>query len=324
MADIQYDKVIHIDIGFNDAAVANYVGITNVVYFSEEVVSPDGDLVDPMTMINGWNPAGIHQNHKYWKLQFQLDTNWSHLANPENYWAYTQNVDAGDTTPAIVDAAANPAIGYFVVHIREPDGTLLKFTYTDEDTNSLWCVGEKTEYNNETGERRQTTTFDFICLIEKAIGVGAAVAAMPLQGPAKIKRIDLVRTNADTGANIIRFSDEFIMAMTPQFIPNTYLGVGMKQDEKFRKIIMVFDSETDIFDEMLAIVGAQVAAATQFEVEFNLTDVGTVTGLTEKWAYAFANTWMTARRPGKIDDTSGRSTFEYEFISWGARTITQA
>ena len=65
MVDRKYDKVVQVDIGFNSLAAGNFVTITNVVYFADRVMSPDGDLVEQLSMINSWNPAGVHQNHKY-------------------------------------------------------------------------------------------------------------------------------------------------------------------------------------------------------------------------------------------------------------------
>ena len=73
MTDFKFDKVTQVRIGY-DATAAGYVAIENVVSFASRVVSPDGDLVDPLTMINAPNPAGVHQNHKYWELELTLDT----------------------------------------------------------------------------------------------------------------------------------------------------------------------------------------------------------------------------------------------------------
>ncbi len=323
MTDTKYDIVTHVDIGFDDAAVANYVGIVNVVYFTEKVISPDGDLVDPLAMINSYIPGGVHQNHKYYELTLRLDTNWyEDSGTPEDYWAYNEITETGvGASRAIKDILANSSIQYFVVHIRKHDGTLLKYTYADEDLNVIWCIGEVSEVSNETGEKHVgTTTFTFICLQDKVVGVGAAVGVDALEGPGKIKRIKTVGTNSDTTANVLSFKDEFMMKMTPQFIPNVFKGVGLKQDEKFRHLTVTLDSETDVFDEMLKIESAQVVAASEFEVVFVMDDTA---GTEEKWAYTVANCWMNKREEGRADDTSGRNTTEYHFITWGAKTVTQ-
>lgn len=324
MTDTKYDKVLHVDIGFDDAAVANYVGICNVVYFAEKVISPDGDLLDPLSMINSVNPGGVHQNHKHFELTLCLDTNWyEDVAAPEAYWAYTEVTETGvGASRAIKDILANSSIQYFVVHIRLHDGTLVKYTYADEDENVIWCISEVAEVSNETGEKHAgMTTFKFICLQDKIVGVGAVVDVDADEGAGKIKRIKTVGTNSDTTANVLRFKDEFLMKMTPQFVPNVYKGVGLKQDEKFRHLTVTLDSETDVFDEMLKIESAQIVAATEFEIVFVMDDAAATT---EKWAYTVANCWMSKREEGRADDTSGRNTTEYHFITWGAKAVTQA
>lgn len=322
MTDIKYDQVSHVDIGFDDAHVDNYVGITNVVFFAEKVISPDGDLVDPLAMINSIIPGGVHQNHKYWELTLQLDTNWyEDNTKKYEYWAYNEKTETlVAASRAIKDILANSSIEYFVVHIKKHDGTYVKYTYADEDTDVLWCISEVSEISNETGVRKQTTTFKFICLQEKAEGVGAAVAEDADEGAGKIKRIQSVGTKGDTTENVLSFRDEFVMKMTPQFIPNRFKGVGLKQDEKFRRLTVVLDSETDVFDEMLKIESAQVVAADEFEVIFVMDDAA---GTTETWAYTVANTYMSKREEGKADDTSGRNTTEYHFITYGAKSVAQ-
>lgn len=166
----KYDIVTLVEIGRIDA---DHVNITNVVGFAERIVSPDGSMLDPLSVINTWRPGGVHQNHKYWEMELVLDTNWlPDDTAPTAYWEYTQNVDAGNTTPAIVDAGANPSIEYFVVTIREHDGTVTTMTYADGTAivpkpNQVWCVGKTTEISNEKDRRHQTTTFRLICLTER-------------------------------------------------------------------------------------------------------------------------------------------------------------
>jgi len=320
MVDIKYDKVLQVDIG---RTAADFCSITNPVYFAEKVVSPDGDLVDPLSMINGWNPGGVHQNHKYWELTLCLDTNYyPDDANPEQYWAYYQNVDLADTLPAIVEDGANPDIEWFVVHVRQHDGTYEKFTYSALDTNVLWCVGETSEFSNETGERHQTVAFKFICLQERVRedDVVPVPEGAP-QGVGKVKRINNVRTGGVDSVNILGCKEDFVMVNTPQFVPNTYQGVGLKQDEKYRVLTVTVDSETDIFDSMMNITAAQAAAGTDFLVDFTMDDTA---GTVETWTYEHAKTYMSKREEGRINEAKGRETIEYTFISYGTKSITQA
>ena len=112
------------------------------------------------------------------------------------------------------------------------------------------------------------------------------------------------------------------MNTTPQFVPNTYQGVGLKQDEKYRVITIILDSESNIFDNMIAIIAAQAVALTDFEVDLVMDDTA---GTTETWAYTpVASIYMSNRKEGRIDEATGRKTIEYEFICYGSKGITQA
>ncbi len=159
----KYDKVTDIEIGYD---AGNHVTITNVLYFSSRVVSPDGDMVDPMTRINDFNPGGIHQNHKYWELEFATDTDWlTNTADPATRWAYTQQTETGVAASRAIDEDGdNSTIQWFLVNIREHDGTATTLQYADEDTNVLMCISEVSEFSNEDGTPHQTVTFRFICL----------------------------------------------------------------------------------------------------------------------------------------------------------------
>ena len=164
--NVKYDVVNLIEIGRTGGDHSN---ITNVVSFADRVVSPDGSMLDPLSVINTWNPGGVHHNHKHWLMEMVLDTNWRHIVtNPGvGYWEYYQWVDFANSLPAIVNAGPNTPIEYFVVTIREHDGTITTLTYADEETNILWLVGKTTEISNEKGARHQTTTFRFICFKER-------------------------------------------------------------------------------------------------------------------------------------------------------------
>ncbi|GAG18302.1 unnamed protein product, partial [marine sediment metagenome] len=73
MAEYIFDKVINIGIGWNGA---NHVDIENVLAFAERVVSVEGDMVLPISVINDQNPDGVHHSHKYLELLMVLDTDW--------------------------------------------------------------------------------------------------------------------------------------------------------------------------------------------------------------------------------------------------------
>ena len=159
----KYDKVTNIEIGYD---ALNHVTPTNVLYFTSRVVNPDGDMVDPMTRINDLNPGGVHHNHKYWELEFALDTDWlTDTTDPSTRWAYTQQTETGvAASRAIKEAADNSTIQWFLVNIREHDGTATTLQYADEDLNVLMCTSEISELSNKDGTPNQTVTFRFICL----------------------------------------------------------------------------------------------------------------------------------------------------------------
>jgi len=162
MVELKYDKVTNIEIGYT---AAEHVTITNVLYFAERVVSVDGDMVDELSMINDYVPGGLHQNHKYLELEMALDTDWlTDTTDPATRWAYTQPVNAAGTKFAIDEDGANTAIEWFLVTVREYDGTATTLEYAAVDTNVLWCTGETSEFTNEDGARHQPVTFKFICL----------------------------------------------------------------------------------------------------------------------------------------------------------------
>lgn len=162
MVEYKYDKITSVEIG---RTAADKQTITNVLYFAERVVGVEGDMVNPIAVINDWIPSGVHHGHKYLELELALDTDWlTDTAAPATRWAYTQKVNAANTLPAIDEDGANIAIEYFKVNIREADGTAEAIRYANVEVNILWCVGETSEFSNEDGTPHQTVTFKFICL----------------------------------------------------------------------------------------------------------------------------------------------------------------
>jgi len=308
------------------------IQIDNVVSFAERVVSPDGDMVYPMQFINLMSPVGVHHNHKYWELELTLDTDYlKDDTNPHSYWAYDLDVqDAVGVQPAIVCDDDFNSIEWFRVYIREGDGTQTRLTYTADraaDDDTLWCVGETSNFNNETGTRHQTKTFKFICLKEREKAYTAEVhnpgnAGYANEGPVKTMRIDNFAILADgVCTNVLSYEDDFVTQMTPQFIPNTFQGLDMKQDQHWRILTIVVDSESDIFDAYIDIITANTNIAANFYMESTLADG---LGTQERWTYTSANSYMINRRDGNIDDDVARDTIEYQIITDCDRTVAVA
>ncbi len=166
MVEYIFDKVISVKIGIS---AANKATITNVLAFAERVVSVEGDMVLPISVINDQNPSGVHHSHKYLELLMVLDTDWlDDNTDPTSRWAYGPNGQPVDAATgalfAIDEDGENTAIEYFVVTYRDHAGVPIGIIYALEEENVLWCVGETSEFSNEDGVPHQTVTFKFICL----------------------------------------------------------------------------------------------------------------------------------------------------------------
>lgn len=136
-----------------------------------------------------------------------------------------------------------------------------------------------------------------------------------------VKFLYIQDVNADGNActNVLSFTEEHIMQITPQFVPNYYPGVDVKQDHKWWVLTIVVDSETDIFD-LLFLVTTGVSAFTTLFVDFILAD-GQAT--LERWTYQAAASFLMNRNQGKTDMGADRNTTEYQILVYGTRRITR-
>ena len=115
----------------------------------------------------------------------------------------------------------------------------------------------------------------------------------------KILYIEEIVTNIGSCTNILSFTEEHIMEITPQFVPNTFQGVDVKQDHKWWLLTFVIDSETNIFDAPhLQVTAANVAFNTDFYIDFILAD-GAAT--LERWEYTPDRAYVMNRNEGKTD-----------------------
>lgn len=173
MAILKYDKVTSVEIGYDETG---HVTITNVLYFARRIVAIEGDMVTQLSMINTYVPGGVHQSHSYIEMELALDTDWlTDTTDPADRWAYTQDVD-GAGGVAIDEDNPNDDILYFLVNVREHDGSATTLCYTNSGgdnygaTNVLWCTGETSEFTNEDGAAHQTVMFRFLCLQDEVRG----------------------------------------------------------------------------------------------------------------------------------------------------------
>ena len=292
------------------------------------MVSPDGDMVDPALFINDFSPPGVHHNHKYWEMEMVLDTDYlpSAAANTV-YWAYGQQVQSAVLTSRAINCdEENDWIEWLKVYIRESDGTQTCLTYAAAEEGVVWCIGETANFNNEIGARHQTKTFKFICFRERGKDSTTTEVWSPGVNEEAIKtmRVDNF-TIGNACVNVLRFEDEFIMNMTPQFLPNYFQGVDLKQDQQWRVLTIVVDSETDIFDTYIDITTANSLLPANFYVTFTLATYSGGAGIVERWTYSGGlprTCYILNRLPGRIDDDVDRDTLEYQILTTCNRAVT--
>lgn len=138
-------------------------------------------------------------------------------------------------------------------------------------------------------------------------------------GPIKIKNIASVTANGVTATNVLDFREEHVMNITPQFVPNTYQGLGILERAKWRELTIVFDSESTVFDASWSVEGSNSALATAFTVKFNVADAS---GTEETWTYTHSESRVTRKEDGRIEDGADRNRVEYGVLMYGTRTIS--
>ena len=300
-----------------------------MVSWADRVVSPDGDMVYPMLYINQLLYPGVHHNHKYWEMEMVLDTNYLEDSDfPLLYWQTDLQVQVGDAGSRAIKCgvtAENDFIEWLKVYVRESDGSQTCITYAPGGVlaaNLVWCIGETSSFNNEIGTRHQTFTFKFICFGERTTA-NSTETHNPGDNelPVKYMRIDqFVIPGATALTHVLRFEDDYVMNMTPQFMPNTFQALDLKQDQKWRRLTVVVDSEGGAMDPYIDITTANTPIPIDFYVDFTLADgLGTV----ERWTYnpTEANAYIINRLEGKIDDDVSRDTIEYQIITPCNKTI---
>jgi len=138
-------------------------------------------------------------------------------------------------------------------------------------------------------------------------------------GAIKLKSIASVTANTITATNVLSFKEDFVMNMTPQFMPNTYQGLGVLEKSKWRQVTAILDSDSDIFDASFSVVAANSALGTSFIATFVVADAA---GTVEIWTYQFTKSYVQRKEFGRIEDGAGRNTTEYTILMYGTKVIT--
>lgn len=140
------------------------------------------------------------------------------------------------------------------------------------------------------------------------------------EAPVKIQSIARFTTSVGDCTLVFRFKEEFVMEIEPQFIPNTFQGLSVKQDHKWRLLTIVVDSETNIFDGAIEVTAENDPfLAGNFWVEFVLADEPATV---ERWAYQPTLSYIIDRNEGRIHADIERDTLEYVILTYGTKTIT--
>lgn len=138
-------------------------------------------------------------------------------------------------------------------------------------------------------------------------------------GAIKLKNIASVTANTIMATNILSFREEFMMNIVPQFVPNTYQGLGVLERAKWREITFTLDSDSDVFSASYSVEAANTALGTAFTVTFNVADAA---GTVETWTYQTAKSYVMRKEAGRIEDGAPRNTTEYTILMYGTKTIT--
>jgi len=139
----------------------------------------------------------------------------------------------------------------------------------------------------------------------------------------RLKSIKDIVANAVTTENVLRFREEHVFNITPQFVPNVFQGVDVLEKAKFRRIIITLDSEDSLFGAPGAevnyfVAAINVAVATTIIASFYIADNS---GDYEKWTYTISKSWVEKKEYGRIEDGVRRNTFEYHVVMYGTKLI---
>lgn len=139
------------------------------------------------------------------------------------------------------------------------------------------------------------------------------------EAPIKLKNIECVIAGA-VATNIISFKEEFVMNVTPQFMPNTFQGVDVLETAKWRRLTIIIDSDSDVFDDAFSVVAAntslgliEVLPYNTGSVEFTRGETVTgaasgATGVVESWTVT-AGTWGGNNAVGVVHLSAGTLVF---------------
>ena len=141
-----------------------------------------------------------------------------------------------------------------------------------------------------------------------------------MSGIIRLKSIKKITAGGSSAENVLGFREAHVMNMTPQFVPNLFKGVDVLEKAKFRRLVITFDSDTNIFDNFYTVIDENAIINTVIRAEFWIADN---TGDFERWTYTISKGYVEKKEFGRIEDGVRRSTFEYSIICYGTRVISK-
>jgi len=137
-------------------------------------------------------------------------------------------------------------------------------------------------------------------------------------GAIKLKNIASVTANGVTATNILGFKEEHVMNITPQFVPNTYQGLGILERAKWRILTITLDSDSTVFDASWRVGAINTAIGTAFTVKFNVADAASTV---ETWTYTTTKSFIQKKEGGRVEDGQQRNLSEYSILMYGTKGI---
>jgi hypothetical protein len=310
LVDTKVDYIYRLGIGYDSS---HYTAIGNIRRWSEGLISPDGDMVRPIEVINTVPPVTVGHRHRYYTMEVELDS--------DNVEAFTdQQVENGDASSrAMRDGALNDPIGYFVAQFKSTASANISHTFT---SGKVYLVGAKGFCSNEHGTGANSTIYNFLCYGSRTVGTTNLTEAISTDR--KLTGITKVTCNGVDSTNILGVEWEYVTDLQPQFMPNLTAAIGVKEwSGKYWIIRVTTDTKTSIFDSYISDSGAASALPT-FIVTYSAVKADG-TQQTETHTYEANKVYVSRVEPSMEARWQGeRNPVTYEFICIGTRQVNDA
>jgi len=306
MSEVKLVKIDKVVIGYDSD---NYTTISRIVRHYDELMSPDGDMVEGIPVLTSNQLATVAQRGRYWMIELEIDS--------DNITAFrTQDVVSGATTAtAWRETSDNPAIDYFVVSGTDSAGDTKSFTY---ETDRVYLVGARGRVSNEPGVELHTSTYKFICIGNRTRGSTSITGSdSTSESYTGIQKCTVNGTDID---NAYIYEWEYVGVdggdiVVPRFTPNTYEAVGVTEyPGKHYVVRITMDSyDTTWYGSLINDDGSN-AALSSFSVTLNKAGGGT-----RVHTYEASKVWVRRHPATETIDGALRNTGQVELICIGTR-----